>query len=84
MDVALPYYIQANTRLTRGNNLKFIQPPANTNVYKHSFFPAVIRIWNSLPANIIHVDSVDTFKACLKLHCATYVHVLIIVLYSLK
>ena len=54
VDLALPYYIQTNTR---GNNLKFIQSSANTNVYKRSFFPAAFCVWNSLPANITHADS---------------------------
>ena len=57
VDLALPNYIQTNPRLTRGNDLKFIQPSTNTNVYKHSFFPATVRAWNSLPANITHADS---------------------------
>ena len=72
VDVVLPYYFQGNTRLTRGNDLKFIQPFANTNVYKHSFFPAAIRAWNNLPANIVHADSADVFKTYLTLHCITY------------
>ena len=63
--LALPNYIQANTRLIRSNDLKLIQPSTNTNIYKHSFFPAAIRVWNSLPANIVHVDSANTLKFCL-------------------
>ena len=63
VDLALPNYIQTNTRLTRGNDLKFIQPSANTNVYKHSFFPATVRAWNSLPANITHAGFTDVFKS---------------------
>ena len=62
---------RTNTRLTRGNDLKFIQPSANTNVYKHSFFPATVRAWNSLPANITHAGSTDVFKSYLTLYCAT-------------
>ena len=65
VDLALPNYIQTNTRFTRGNDLKFIQPPTNTNVYKHSFFPATVRAWNSLPANITHAGSTDVFKSYL-------------------
>ena len=72
VDLALPNYIQTNPRLTRGNDLKFIQPSTNTNVYKHSFFPATVRAWNSLPANITHADSTDVFKSYLTLYCATH------------
>ena len=63
MNLALPN--QANTRLTSRNNLKLIQPSTNINVYKDGFFLAAIRVWNSLPENIVHVDSADTFKTCL-------------------
>ena len=33
VDVDLPDYTLVNTRLTRENDLKFIQPPANTDAY---------------------------------------------------
>ena len=62
MDVDLPDYILVNTRLTRGNDLKFIHPPANIDAYKYSFFPDAIRLWNNLPSSFMHADSVDYFK----------------------
>ena len=65
MNLALPNYNQANTRLTRRSNLKLIQPSSNINVDKDSIFLAAIRVWNSLPANNVHVDFADTFKTCL-------------------
>ena len=43
-----------------------VQPPANIDVYKHSFFPDAIRLWNNLPSSITHADSVDNFKLYLK------------------
>ena len=47
---------------TRGNQTKFIQIQARTNYYKFSFFPAVIPVWNSLPAEVATAESLDQFK----------------------
>ena len=66
VDVDLPDYNLVNTRLTRGNDLTFIQPPANIDVYKYSFFPDAIRLWNNLPSSVTHADTVDNFKLYLK------------------
>ena len=38
---------------TRGNTMKFKQIAARTNYYKSTFFPAMIPLWNSLPATIV-------------------------------
>ena len=61
VDVDIPDYILVNTRFTRGNDLRFIQPPANIDVYKYSFFLDEIRLGNNLPSSITHADSVDNF-----------------------
>ena len=66
VDVDPPDCALVNTRFTRGNDLKFIQPPANIDVYKYSFFLDAIRLWNNLPSNITHADSVEKFKLYLK------------------
>ena len=70
VDVDLPDYILANTRVTRGNDLTFIQPPANINAYKYSLFPDATRLWNNLPSSITHANSMDNFKLYLK----SYLH----------
>ena len=46
VDLKLPDCVLVNTRSTRGNDLKFIQLPANIDVYKYSFFLDGIRLWN--------------------------------------
>ena len=66
VDVNLPDCVLVNTRFTRGNDLKFVQPPANIDVYKYSLFLDAIRLWNNLPSSITHADSVDNFKLYLK------------------
>ena len=70
VDVDLPDYILVNTRLTRGNDLEYIQPPANIDAYKYSFFPDAICLWNCLSSSITHADSVDNFTLYLK----SYLH----------
>ena len=70
VDVDLPDYILVNTRLTRGNDLEYIQPPANIDAYKYSFFPDAIRLWNYLSSSITHAYSVDSFTLYLK----SYLH----------
>ena len=37
----------------RGHNERFLIPFARTQVYRHSFFPDTIRIWNGLPQHIL-------------------------------
>ena len=32
-------------------------------VYKYSFFPNVISLWNKLPETIKEIQSLDTFKS---------------------
>ena len=36
VDVDLPDYILVNTTLNSGNDMKFIQPPANTDTHKYT------------------------------------------------
>ena len=37
-------------------------PYARTNVYKYSFFPATVRMWNTLPLSLTHFHSLQFFK----------------------
>ena len=39
--------------VTRGHPLRYLQPPTKIDAYKYSFFPSAIRIWNSLPSDIV-------------------------------
>ena len=38
-------------------------PASNTNYHLFSFFPNTIRDWNSLPLNVVEVQSVNSFRA---------------------
>ena len=59
-DYATPITVQ-----TRGNNIKFILPHCNKDVFKHSFLPAVLRGWNALPQSAVEATSLELFKASL-------------------
>ena len=50
VDITAPRGLLAPAgRSTRGHDAKLLVPFARTDVYKHSFFPSAIRLWNSLP-----------------------------------
>ena len=50
------------TVCTRGNSRKYKQLPTRTNYYKHTFFPSVIPLWNSLPETVASASSLEDFK----------------------
>ena len=50
------------TTCTRGHSQRFRLVSAHLNVYSQSFFPATIKIWNSLPATAIEASNIDDFK----------------------
>ena len=63
VDLSLPESIipSATTGYTRGHDLRFYPPFGRTNVYKYSFFPAVVNLWNDLPHHIVHAPNINTF-----------------------
>ena len=65
VSLSLPNDIQPSSRATRGNYLKFVQLQPRIDVYKYSFYPNVIQLWNSLPNHVVSSESFDTFKMTL-------------------
>ena len=59
---APPGLMEPVTRHTRGHQRKFQVPSANTEVYRHSFFPATIRLWNQLPPETVEATSSEAFR----------------------
>jgi hypothetical protein len=55
-------YLQPASLLTRGHVLKFLLPNTKTTVYKTSFFPQAVRLWNNLPGAAEETKTVDSFK----------------------
>ena len=64
----VPTILRPNISLTRGNNRRFIQLQCHLNCYRNSFFPDVIRIWNSLPQQLIDSSNVDLFRDSIYKH----------------
>ena len=58
----IPIIFRSNTSATRGNNRRFIQLQCHLNYYNNSFFPDAIRIWNSLPQQLIDCSNAELFK----------------------
>ena len=54
------------TSCTRGHHQRFQHIYARTSLYSNSFFPRTIRLWNSLPEDIIQQQSLSHFKLKLK------------------
>ena len=68
VDIPPEAYLRTASRRTRGHSLRFLVPHAKTAVYKDSFFPHAIRLWNALPCEAMEAKTLDRFKACLSGH----------------
>ena len=60
--ILIPIIFRSNTSATRGNNRRFVQLQCHLNCYSNSFFPDAIRIWNSLPQQLIDCSNVELFR----------------------
>ena len=58
----IPSPIQARTRYNLRNRHDLQVPFARLESYSNSFFPAAVRLWNSLPDNIRQADTEFAFK----------------------
>jgi len=52
----------SNDHNTRGHNMRFSRPMTRVDLYKFSFFPSAIKIWNSLPQYVIDSSKIEQFK----------------------
>ena len=61
--VAIPAatYLVPSTRSTRGHDIRYLQPHTRILVYKYSYFPTVIRLWNTLPATVVGSLTLEQF-----------------------
>jgi len=61
---------------TRGHQLKFRQLSTRLDSFKHSFLPATIRDWNSLPIEVVTSPNLDQFTAKLNnFYMHTHTHI---------
>ena len=58
----LPNKIVLFNTITRGHNMKYCTPFCRVDVYKNSFYPVMIRLWNTLPEDIIYSNSLRQFR----------------------
>ena len=62
IDIPVAMLSHPATLTTRGHNMRYIVPYCRTDVYRHSFVPAGIRLWNQLTECIVTPPTLDTFK----------------------
>ena len=58
----LPNEIVSFNTIIRGHNMKYRTPFCGVDVYKNSFYPVTIRLWNTLPEDIIYSNSLRQFR----------------------
>ena len=62
VDIPAESYLHPASLRTRGHTLRFLVPHTRTTVYKTSFFPQAIRLWNKLPGGAVEAKTLDSFK----------------------
>ena len=62
VDIPGEQYLHTATSATRGHGLKFIVPNCRTDLFRHSFFPSAIRLWNQLPGTVATAPTLEAFK----------------------
>ena len=62
VSVKFNHCLQQSISHTRGHSIRFIQMQARVDVFLHSFLPSTIRLWNSLPADVVASSTIDEFK----------------------
>jgi hypothetical protein len=61
VDIPAMSYLQPTSLRTRGHALRFLVPHTRMRVYKTSFFPKAIWLWNKLPAEAVEAKTLDSF-----------------------
>ena len=51
--------------ITRGHNVRLLQPHTRTITLQYSFFPSAIRTWNSQPKQLVIMTSLEGFRQTL-------------------
>ena len=62
IDIPGPLYLHPSGLSTLGHTLCYMIPYCRTDVYRNSFFPSAIRLWNQLPETIVAALTLDDFK----------------------
>ena len=64
----LPNEIVSFNTVTRGHNMKYRTPFCRVDVFKNSFFPATVKLWNGLPEDVIYSNSLGQFRTSVNLY----------------
>ena len=59
--------LQPASTITRGHPLTFKHLQAHVDAFKYSFYPSAIKIWNSLPSEVVLSSNLEQFKNNLNL-----------------
>ena len=62
IDIPAPLYLHPSALSTRGHTLRYMIPYCRTDIYRNSFFPSAIRLWNQLPETVVAAPTLDDFK----------------------
>ena len=63
VDIPASTYLTPGSSRTRSSHaFKFRQFQCSQNSFKHSFFPATVVLWNSLPASVAEAPDLASFK----------------------
>ena len=61
--VSMPSYFECPTRISRHmHSLSFRQVHVFADYYRFSFFPMTVVLWNRLPADLVVLGDLDSFK----------------------
>ena len=63
IDIPASMFLHPSTLSTRGHTVRYMLPFCRTDIYRHSFFPAGIRLWNQLPESLATATTLEGFKA---------------------
>ena len=59
---------------TRNNGYKIVKITTNTSAYQHFFTNRVVNCWNSLPCQVVSVDTLNAFKNALDRHFSAFIY----------
>ena len=62
IDIQAPTLLIPLVTITRGHNLRYQQIRCRLDLYKYSFFPSSVQLWNGLPVAVAEATSLDAFK----------------------
>ena len=63
VDISVEHHLNRTSLRNRGHSLRFLVPHTRITVYRISFFPQAIRLWNQLPGSVVEADTQDSFTA---------------------